>query len=127
MISQHPNTYSMDWPAKAETDSLSIRFPQGTGVAVRYTHHGLRRMAQRGVSRDMVRDTLDFGSYVFKQGLEYFMMRDCDVKKRFSRSYAGRLKGLVVVLGGDGAVITAYKNRGAFRAISKKAKRLSKS
>ncbi len=99
-----------------------FRIPGVPGVS--HTKHSRKRSAQRGISRDMIQDTLDFGTCTCKQGLEFYTMRRKDLKDRFDPSYAEKVDGVVVVLGGDGCIRTAYKNKASYKRIAKKAKRL---
>lgn len=99
-----------------------FRIPGVPGVS--HTKHSRKRTSQRGISRDMIQDTLDYGTCMCKQGLEFFTMRRKDLKDRFDPGYAEKVEGVVVVLGSDGCIRTAYKNKSGYKRIAKKAKRL---
>ena len=114
-IASQPGTFT----AAINSD---FRIPGVPGVS--HTKHSRKRTSQRGISRDMIQDTLDFGTCTCKQGLEFYTMRRKDLKDRFDPSYAEKVEGVVVVLGGDGCIRTAYKNKSGYKRIAKKAKRL---
>ena len=99
-----------------------FRIPGVPGVS--HTKHSRKRSAQRGITREMIQDTLDFGTCTCKQGLEFYTMLRKDLKDLFDPSYSEKLEGVVVVLGGDGCIRTTYKNKAGYKRIAKKSKRL---
>ena len=99
-----------------------FRIPGVPGVS--HTKHSRKRTSQRGISRQMIQDTLDFGTCTWKQGLEFYTMLRKDLKDRFKPGYAEKVEGVVVIMSEDGYILTTYKNRSGHKRISKKAKRL---
>ena len=99
-----------------------FRIPGVPGVS--HTKHSRKRTSQRGISRQMIQDTLDFGTCTWKQGLEFYTMLRKDLKDRFEPGYAEKVEGVVVIMSEDGYILTTYKNRSGHKRISKKAKRL---
>ena len=99
-----------------------FRIPGVPGVS--HTKHSRKRSAQRGISRAMIQDTLDFGTCTCKQRLEFYTMLRKDLKDLFDPNYAEKVEGVVVILGGDGCIRTAYKNKAGYKRIAKKSKRL---
>ena len=99
-----------------------FRIPGVPGVS--HTKHSRKRSAQRGITREMIQDTLDFGTCTCKQGLEFYTMLRKDLKDRFDPGYAEKVEGVVIVLGGDGCIRTTYKNKAGYKRIAKKSKRL---
>jgi len=81
---------------------------------VTYTKHGMDRMNQRGITREMIELTLEYGQY--KKDKIILKARDI---KRLIKKVSGEIKaklmklldkgGLVVVLSDDCAVITVYR------------------
>ncbi len=81
---------------------------------VTYTKHGMDRMNQRGITREMIELTLEYGQY--KKDKIILKARDI---KRLIKKVSGEIKaklmklldkgGLVVVLSDDYAVITVYR------------------
>ena len=99
-----------------------FRIPGVPGVS--HTKHSRKRTSQRGISRQMIQDTLDFGTCTWKQGLEFYTMLRKDLKDRFEPGYAEKVEGVVVIMSEDGYILTTYKNRSGHKRISKKSKRL---
>lgn len=104
------------------TCNRDFRIPGVPGVS--HTKHSRKRTSQRGISRHMIQDTIDFGTCVWKQGMQFYTMLRKDIRDRFDPAYADKLEGVVVVLTADGCIRTAYKNREGYRRIAKKSKRL---
>ena len=81
---------------------------------VTYTKHGMDRMNQRGITREMIELTMEYGQY--KKDKIILKARDI---KRLIKKVSGEIKaklmklldkgGLVVVLSDDCAVITVYR------------------
>ena len=81
---------------------------------VTYTKHGMDRMNQRGITREMIELTMEYGQY--KKDKIILKARDI---KRLIKKVSGEIKaklmklldkgGLVVVLSDDYAVITVYR------------------
>lgn len=88
------------------------------------TIHLTRRMQQRGLTGKMIEAAISIGTALQKQGLDMIMVRDCDIPEKMDKSFASRIKGLVLIMSPDGAIITSYKNRkSGFKDLKKKSKR----
>jgi hypothetical protein len=84
-------------------------------------------MAQRNISLVDLEYVLEHGERVHKTGLTIYVLRKRDILQNDrKKSEITRLEGTVVLTGfsGDGKmeVITAYRNKSAFRAIRHKKK-----
>ena len=86
---------------------------------MKFTRHGMRRMNQRGITKEMIKLTIEYGKYI----KDKIILTSREIKKLIS-SVENKIKsklmklldkgGLVVVLSNDFAVITVYnctKNR----------------
>lgn len=104
------------------TCNRDFRIPGVPGVS--HTKHSRKGTSQRGISRHMIQDTIDFGTCIWKQGMQFYTMLRKDIKDRFDPAYTDKLEGVVVVLTADGCIRTAYKNKEGYRRIAKKSKRL---
>ncbi len=80
---------------------------------IKFTKHGLQRMNQRGITKEMIELTIEFGQY----HKDKVTLKSRDIKKlisKVSREVKAKLMklldkgGLVVVLSDDCAVITVY-------------------
>ena len=80
---------------------------------ITFTRHALQRMNQRGVTREMIELTVEYGQYQ----KDKVILKSRDIKKlirKVSRDVKSKLMklldkgGLVVVLSDDCAVITVY-------------------
>ena len=80
---------------------------------LQFTKHAERRMNQRGISKEMIELTLEFGKYIEDK----VILKSSDIKKillKVSKYIKSRLLkimdkgGLVVVLSDDYSVITVY-------------------
>ena len=81
-------------------------------------------MQQRGISKRMIDAAIAIGSVIQKQGCDMIMVRDCDIPDKMEKSFASKLRGLILIMSSDGALITSYRNRrSGFRDIRKKSKR----
>lgn len=80
---------------------------------IAFTKHGMRRMNQRGITKEMIELTIEYGHY----HKDKVILKSRDIKKlltKVSSHIKSRLMklldkgGLVVVLSDDITVITAY-------------------
>lgn len=84
------------------------------------TTHAQKRMAQRGITAEMIFDTIEHGTCIRKQQIHYYIMRRKNLQNHFAPHYAEQLLNCVVVEGWTGDVLTVYKNPDAYRCIRKK-------
>ena len=80
---------------------------------LKFTNHGTRRMNQRGITKEMIELTIEYGQYK----KDKIILKSRDIKKlirKVSKELKSKLMkildkgGLVVVLSDDCAVITVY-------------------
>ena len=93
-------------------------------IAPYFTSHAHLRSSNRGISRQMIEDTIKHGKKVCKQGLCFYIMIGKSIPASFTRQYAERIENTVVVLKRPDIILTVYKNNKAMRQIQKKSKRL---
>jgi hypothetical protein len=89
-----------------------------------HTHHSRKRCQQRGITQQMIDDTIRYGNVIYKQGLRFYVMIERCLPSFYERRYNERLKNTVVVLSDDDVVLTVYKNANAHSNIKKKSKYL---
>jgi S-adenosylmethionine:tRNA-ribosyltransferase-isomerase (queuine synthetase) len=81
---------------------------------IKFTKHGMARMNQRGVTKEMIDLTIEYGQY----RKDKIILKSRDIKKlitKVTKELKSKLMklldkgGLVVVLSDDCAVITVYR------------------
>lgn len=93
--------------------------------SVRYTAHGRNRCTQRNLSDADVQFVMDYGRHTWCAGALHVFLgrRDIPTSKAAARRF-GHLEGTVLVFTrstDEPMLITAYRNRRAFKAIRSKA------
>lgn len=93
--------------------------------SVRYTAHGRSRCTQRNLSDADVQFVMDYGRHTWCAGALHVFLgrRDMPASKTVARRF-GHLEGTVLVFTratDEPMLITAYRNRRAFKAIRSKA------
>ena len=86
--------------------------------AFRLSEHAERRMNQRGITEAMIDLCMEYGKIIIQNdGAMAYVITDKIYKKllnnkglKHMRKIIDRIKGLVVIVSGDGALITTYKN-----------------
>ena len=80
---------------------------------MKFTKHGTQRMNQRGITKEMIELTVEYGKYINDK----IILKSRDIKKlltKVSKEVKAKLMkildkgGLVVVMSDDWAVITVY-------------------
>jgi len=80
---------------------------------MKFTKHGIQRMNQRGITKEMIELTVEYGKYINDK----IILKSRDIKKlltKVSKEVKAKLMkildkgGLVVVMSDDWAVITVY-------------------
>ncbi len=97
-------------------------------TSIVYTDHARRRMSQRGIARDMIRQTLQYGTCYYRQGYQFYVIRNKDLPASMPPQQQDRLRNLTVVVHQAPdcgfAVITAYRSDRAASKIRRKSKKL---
>jgi len=89
-----------------------------------FTEHGRKRCNNRGITKEMINDTLRYGEYIYKQGIRFCIMLTKNIPKHFTPNYIEKLIGMTVLVAGmDNAIITVYKNKKSIKIIKRKSKR----
>jgi hypothetical protein len=87
---------------------------------ITYTKHGIRRMNQRGITKEMIELTIEYGKYI----QDKIILRAREIKAlipKVSQEIKCKLLklldkgGLVVVLSDECTVITVYRRTSAYR------------
>jgi hypothetical protein len=87
------------------------------------TDHAIQRTAQRNISRQAILAALNYGKKIHRTGRVFFTLRKKDVADIPElESFAGT----TILVGRDGAIVTAYANRNSHSVIKKKSKRRMK-
>lgn len=88
------------------------------------TNHCEKRMAQRGFSYEHVLMAIEYGRMLFKQGLTFYVVTRRSLPEKLDPTLKNKLDNLVVVVSGDGAVITCYKSKNGIKHIRRKSNHL---
>lgn len=88
-----------------------------------FADHAQQRCAQRNVSTDVLNFVKQHGRKIRRTGVVFYFLgrRDIPERLRSDDRYA-RLEGTILLVGADGRLITAYRNRKAIKAIRRKTK-----
>ena len=91
------------------------------------TKHAHLRMAQRNISPSDIEYVLEYGERIHATGAVAFILRKRDIPDDDrDKSEITRLEGTVILIGakkdGKSEIITAYRNKSAFKAFRCKAK-----
>ncbi len=84
------------------------------------TPHAMQRMAQRGITEQMIADTIEYGQCVRKQQIAYYIMLEKCIPNGLPPAYIGRLKNCIVLVNWLGEVLTVYRNSKGLKSILKK-------
>lgn len=84
------------------------------------TDHAIQRTAQRNISRQAILATLSYGKKIHRTGRVFFTLRKKDVA---DIPELEDFAGTTILVGRDGAIVTAYANRNSHSVIKKKSKR----
>lgn len=88
---------------------------------VNHTYHSLKRSQKRGINEKMISNLLCYGSIYEKQGLQYFVLGDKEIKKEGLEISLN--SSLVAVLKNDVILTTYYTNKiSGYRHVQKKSK-----
>ncbi len=88
------------------------------------TIHALKRAYERGISSEMILDTVKHGELTRKQGLKYYVMLRKSLPNNLDPQYAERVTNTTVIVSKSDTIITVYKNKKSFKAIKRKSKHL---
>ena len=81
------------------------------------TYHGLLRTSQRNISENEIYYTVQFGRSGYRHGAKYFFLgRKELIKNNLNDEH---LEGLTVIIGVDGNLIIAYKNKSAIKKLKR--------
>jgi hypothetical protein len=97
--------------------------PPAYQIHVSNSAHAQQRQGQRNISEEQLRYVLRHGTRLRRTGVEFVVLRRCDIPIADLRDDRwARLQGAVVIIGDGGTVVTVYRNRAALRCIRKKLK-----
>jgi len=88
------------------------------------TRHANDRANERGITSDMVRDTVELCAMLHKQGLQFYVMLRKNIPREFDERYAKSLLGIVVMISSDDYIVTVYRSKKAWHKIKRRSKRL---
>ncbi len=95
-----------------------------TGISravLNLTQHAKQRMIQRGITHADIDFTIEYGERIYRQGLIFCVMLDKVAQLR-GGSARHSARHMVVLLSHDQNIITAYKDRNAFKKIKRAVK-----
>jgi hypothetical protein len=90
------------------------------------TTHAQNRCQQRAISAWDVDQVLNFGNAIYKQGIRFMFIPKKDIRTFYQPDRQSSLEDLMILVGPDGAIITAYRNNDAVKNVKHKSKRLCK-
>ena len=90
------------------------------------TTHAQTRCQQRAISAWDVDQVLNFGNAIYKQGMRFMFIPKKDIRTFYHPDRQSSLEDLMILVAGDGAIITAYRNNEAVKNVKRKSKRLCK-
>ncbi len=84
------------------------------GKIMEYTKHAERRIAQRGITKQAIEITFEYGSLIYARGAMIYWLSKKTVQEAHSSGIPLECyEGLHVVVSPDHKVLTAYRNREA--------------
>lgn len=92
----------------------------------RHTQHSFLRAAQRGINQRKIKAALQYGESIYKQGLIYFILGECNIPDTLIKEKEKLKNTVVVVSGKSNEVITCYRSANPFKYIKHKSKKLCK-
>lgn len=117
-----PDDEEDDDNVTAIPDTTPVQLQNPTGLVV--TPHARKRAAARGITLDMIENTVKYGQKICKQGFCFYVMPSKVAQQFFPRQFAEKIANTVVIVKRPDILITVYKNQHALRNIKKKPKRL---
>ena len=96
---------------------------------ISYTDHAQIRMSQRGITKHLVTQALQYGHCYHKQGYQFYVVRRKDMLQIAGTRRKDRLRNLTIVAKPDEGdvnlvIITAYRSDKAPHDIRRKSKKL---
>ena len=92
---------------------------------ISYTSHANKRIAQRGIQPDYIKDTVYYGDKIYSHGIIAFVMTDKALRKNIQFLHnPEKTRGVTVITNQSDSqisIVTAYKNIGSFKKIKKEA------
>ncbi|MBU0711958.1 DUF4258 domain-containing protein [bacterium] len=82
-----------------------------------YSYHYIRRLSQRNISQEDVQCAILFGRSGYRKGAKYFFLGRKELNKNNINDE--HLDGLTVIVGENGLIITAYKNKNAIKNLKR--------
>ena len=92
----------------------------------KHSWHSFIRAAQRGVTLNSIRTTLQYGKSVYKQGLIFYILGQSNIPESLCKEMKKLVNTIVIVSGTSNEIITCYRSSDPFKYIRKKSKRLVK-
>ena len=90
------------------------------------TTHAQNRCQQRAISTWDVDQVLNFGNVIYKQGMRFMFIPKKNIRTFYQPARQSSLEDLMILVGPDDAIITAYRNNDAVKNVKHKSKRLCK-
>ena len=90
------------------------------------TYHAEQRLQERSISEWAIEQVVQYGECIHKQKMRFCYMTKKEIGRYYNPAQGSELKDLIVLMGADSVVITAYRNPDAVHTIKCKGKRLAK-
>ena len=90
------------------------------------TYHAEQRLQERSISEWAIEQVVQYGECIHKQKMRFCYMTKKEIGRFYNPEQGSELKDLIVLMGAESVVITAYRNPDAVHTIKCKGKRLAK-
>lgn len=101
-------------------DRIQAFIPEAKDQGIFVTSHAAKRVAQRSISEKAIIATLKYGTVIHRTGRIFLTLRKKDLAKN---PELRPFHGTTLLIGDDGAILTAYTNKKSYSVIKKKPKR----
>ncbi len=92
----------------------------------KHTAHSYQRSCQRGLAKNKIIATLEYGEVVHKQGLIYYILGEKNIPDILIKQKQKLQNTIVIVAGDSNQIITCYRSANPFKNIRTKSKELFK-
>ncbi len=105
---------------------IQLNKPKNNAMEIITTYHAEQRFQQRAISEWAIAQIVQYGECIHKQKMRFCYLTKKEIGRYYNPNQAKELQDIIVLMGQDSAVITAYRNPDAVHTIKCKGKRLAK-
>lgn len=109
-----------------KTTMIQFNKPKNNAMNIITTYHAEQRLQERSISEWAIEQVVQYGECIHKQKMRFCYMTKKEIGRYYNPEQGSELKDLIVLMGADSVVITAYRNPDAVHTIKCKGKRLAK-